>query len=171
MVDLIFVYGTLRRELGHPMHRVLAQHSRYAGKATFPGRMFELDGYPGVVPDQAGRVLGEVYRFRAPQPLLTLLDRYEGCNNMGKVSRDAGIPGAVPGNPEDLYRREIHTITAEDGEALEAWIYLYNHPVQEQREIPDGDYLKAVRPRQGNIDGKPTGRWDTAGVLLDREGS
>ena len=45
----LFVYGTLRKAASHPLHRTLAREARYAGTATFQGRLDDLGRYPGVV--------------------------------------------------------------------------------------------------------------------------
>ncbi len=125
----LFVYGTLRRAFGHPMHRLLARHADYAGEATYQGRLYDLGPYPGVLPsDQANEeVKGELYALYpgTRADLLARLDAYEGC----------GPPG------EALYRREKHVIYARDGAPVQAWVYLYNRPLTGARRIFSGDYL------------------------------
>lgn len=77
--DHLFVYGTLRRGLGHPMARWLLAHAAYVGPATVTGQLYDLGPYPGAVLARGGRVVGEVYRLRHGSPVLAALDAYEGC--------------------------------------------------------------------------------------------
>lgn len=129
MSAYLFVYGTLRKGAGHPMHRILSAGAEAAGAATFQGRLFDLGRYPGVVPDPAGRwrVAGEIYRMNTPEPLLSALDEYEGC---------------APHHPQPHeYRRAVQPIQWANGEQGEAWIYLYKGPLKVARQIESGDYL------------------------------
>ena len=125
----LFVYGTLRRDAAHPMHRVLLRHARAVGPARFSGLLYDLGPYPAAVPDPAGReeVSGELYRMGDAVKLFRKLDRYEGCY----AESTAG--------PE--YRRELREVVATDGRRLRAWIYLYNPPVDNLPRIRSGDYL------------------------------
>ena len=129
MTERLFVYGTLRKNAAHPMHRLLRRHARFESQATFPGRMFDLGDYPGVVPDSAGthRVLGELYSFQAPALLLPALDRYEGCTDFN--------------DPPQEFRRERHRVFPAGTSGTEAWIYIFNQPVDGLRLIPGGDYM------------------------------
>lgn len=130
MGEYLFVYGTLRREHGHPMARRLAAGAERVGPGRFRGRLLDLGPYPAVVPDPLGHhwVLGDLYRLRDPQVLLPLLDRYEGCTDAG--------------NPLNEYRRERTEVLGPGGEPREAWIYLYNRPTAGLTLIPGGDYLR-----------------------------
>jgi gamma-glutamylaminecyclotransferase len=70
----LFVYGTLR--LGESNHRLLAR-SRLLGLYTTPAcyTMYDLGGYPGVLPEGSTAVAGEVYRIIPA--LMRDLDRLE----------------------------------------------------------------------------------------------
>lgn len=128
--DYLFVYGTLRRCLGHPMHRVLRRHARPAGRARFPGRLYDLGPYPAAVPTPGRRewVAGELYRVTDPHGLFPALDAFEGCS---------------PARPRGgEYRRERRTVYPERGPAVRAWIYLYNPDPRGHRRIVSGDYLQ-----------------------------
>ena len=88
----IFVYGTLKR--GGLNHHYLSGQ-RFVGEArTIPGfRLYDLDGYPGMVPDPVDNegVTGELWEVDTP--CLAALDEFEGV-------------------PEGLYRREIVPLAA-----------------------------------------------------------
>jgi gamma-glutamylcyclotransferase (GGCT)/AIG2-like uncharacterized protein YtfP len=129
MAEYLFVYGTLRQALGHPLHGLLRRHAEYAGQARFAGRLFDVGGYPAAVadPGAAPGVLGELYRLHSPEALWGPLDRYEGCTDGG--------------DPHDEYRREQRRVIRADGSQATAWIYLYNRPTHRLRAIPGGDYL------------------------------
>jgi gamma-glutamylcyclotransferase (GGCT)/AIG2-like uncharacterized protein YtfP len=130
MEQNLFVYGTLRREFRHPMYRVLAAEARFEGMARYAGRLYDLGAYPGVVPAPEGPagVLGELYALPRPQAVLSALDRYEGCT-------DRYDPGAE-------YRRELQPVLREDGQVVNAWIYLYNRSCDDLTPIAGGDYLR-----------------------------
>ena len=111
---LIFVYGTLKR--GGSNHGFL-HDQRFVGEArTPPGfRLFEITGYPGMVPvpDDREGVTGEVWSVDAA--CLRQLDELEGL-------------------AEGLYRREpIALLPPFDGQAAET--YIYNRDVSGRREL------------------------------------
>lgn len=130
MGDYLFVYGTLLSGCGHPMHRVLLRHARFAGPARYAGRLHDLGRYPGVVPTPGGpaTVLGELYDLPQPQAVLPTLDRYEGCTD--------------PSDPVAEYRRELQPVLRDDGATVTAWIYLYNRSTGTLPVIAGGDFLR-----------------------------
>jgi gamma-glutamylcyclotransferase (GGCT)/AIG2-like uncharacterized protein YtfP len=100
--ELVFVYGTLMRGFGN--HRVM----RYAqgelqARATVPGELIHLGGYPGFRRAPKGTVHGEIYAV--PPSGFGPLDSLEGVPN--------------------LYTRERIQATTEDGQTVECWIYVY----------------------------------------------
>lgn len=134
--ELLFVYGTLREELAHPMAAVLKRHASRVGAARFRGRLFDLGGYPGAVPSQyaSDRVVGELYRIDPGREaaLFAELDRYEGCD---------------PDDPSSAEYVRVHAaVEPEGGGSLEAWIYLYNRPTGRLERIVSGDYCVRFRP-------------------------
>lgn len=128
--ELLFVYGTLRRDCGGEMHRYLADHALFVGAAACRGRLYLLDGYPGAVADDSGSSLvqGELYRLQDPAATLATLDAYEEC-------------GAACGD-ESEYVRTVARISLADGTEAEAWIYYYNRPVDGLVRIESGDFCK-----------------------------
>ena len=73
----MFVYGTLKR--GGSNHACLAGQAFVGDARTAPGfRLYELDGYPGMVPEAGDRdgVFGEVWEVDAV--CLSHLDALEG---------------------------------------------------------------------------------------------
>ena len=128
--NYLFVYGSLRRDFSSPASKVLTDYAEYVGEATFQGRMYKIDWYPGVVPsdDPDDRVLGEVYKITDKSEVLPKLDRYEGCS---------------PEDPKPhAFARKQRLVTLDNGGTIDAWIYLYTHPVTGQEEILSGDYLE-----------------------------
>ena len=127
MSNHLFVYGTLMRRFGHPMHEALARCADFIGEASVQGRLYDLGRYPGLVLSYtpADTVVGELYRLRAPD-VLRVLDDYEGC---------------APGDPEphEYVRRRV-VVSDADGGAIEAWTYVYNRPVEQQARIASGRY-------------------------------
>jgi len=130
-LELLFVYGTLRRDCGGGMHRYLADHAMFVGEALCRGRLYLLDGYPGAVADDSGSSLvqGELYRLQDPAATLATIDAYEEC-------------GTTCG-AENEYVRTITRVVLADGTEAEAWIYYYNRPVDGLMRVNSGDFCKS----------------------------
>ncbi len=134
--DLLFVYGTLRADVRHPLNETIRRHARDLGPAVFQGRLYDLGAYPGVIDtDQPSElVYGELYEIVGDEDLLfERLDAYEECG---------------PGFAEPTeYLRVVRSVrlqrpTGEFNDAVNAWIYIYNHPLRDARWVAHGDYLR-----------------------------
>ena len=129
--ELLFVYGTLRREADNRMQRYLSQKARFLGEGLFQGKLFYAEGHPAARPSssESDTVIGDLFDIRDSPKLLHTLDNYEGY--------DADNPG------KSLYTRELVNIKPVSGESVvQAWIYLYNKPVSAEQKIDSGDYLQ-----------------------------
>jgi gamma-glutamylcyclotransferase (GGCT)/AIG2-like uncharacterized protein YtfP len=117
----LFVYGSLRKALNHPLHPLLERHANFVGAGIFRGKLYDLGRYPGAIPSKANtdRVVGEVYRFAGSEEVLKVLDNYEGHR----------------------FRRKRVTISLENNETISCWIYLYARPVRRRALISSGDYI------------------------------
>ncbi len=114
MLDLVFVYGTLRR--GQRNHYMLRSSSFLGLHVTEPGyTMLDLGTYPGVVGGGHCAITGELYRITATT--LATLDELEDY--------------------PDRYDRVV--FATEHGRA---WIYLYRHQTGSERIIVCGDWLR-----------------------------
>jgi gamma-glutamylcyclotransferase (GGCT)/AIG2-like uncharacterized protein YtfP len=124
----LFVYGTLRRGSGHPMAAFLAARGTWLGRATVPGRLYDLGPYPGLTAPQTPeeRVGGEVHELLDADATLAALDAYEGCS--------------PPGEPPGLYERVLTHAVLDGGETIAVWTYLYRGPLDRARHLPSGDY-------------------------------
>lgn len=124
----LFVYGTLRRDAGHPSHGLLAEGAELLGTAHIHGRLYEIDGYPGAVPadSEAEQVVGELYRLLKPAAVLAALDDYEEAGELYPEPRE--------------YKRCRVSVKLEGGEEMVAWCYLYNRPTAGLRLIAGGDW-------------------------------
>jgi len=124
----LFVYGTLRSEFQNEFARLLRAGSVFVGKARIRGRLYRLDGYPGLKLSRSGGdwASGEVYLLRDPEATLSALDAYEGC-----------APGDPP--PHEFERVRAAAVM-EDGSAADVWVYVYNHKAPESRRIVSGEF-------------------------------
>jgi gamma-glutamylcyclotransferase (GGCT)/AIG2-like uncharacterized protein YtfP len=126
----LFVYGSLRsdapreRQAARRAYACLAAGAVREGKATISGRLYAPDWFPAFVPDEGGKVWGEVWRIDNPG-LLATLDGYEG----------------------EAYVRETGQATIEDGSRVTAWTYRYVADLAGVPLIASGDYLDWVRTR------------------------
>lgn len=114
MNTLLFVYGTLKR--GCVNHAFLAAQTFVAPARLRAGyRMFDVGGFPGIVPDAGAQheISGELWSVTAAG--LAELDRFEGVW-------------------EDLYRRELVPLAA-PAEHPTAHCYLYARSVAGRREL------------------------------------
>ncbi len=134
--DLLFVYGTLRRDARCVMSRWLAAQGEYLGSGVIPGRLYDVGSYPALRParHRDETVVGDIYRLRRPRYALAHLDRYEGI-------------GAGQSRPY-AYRRERILVALAGGVKREAWVYIYTAGTARLRRIGRGDYLQDGGPRQ-----------------------
>jgi len=126
--EYLFVYGTLMRPLGHPMHRYLRASCSFLERGWVWGSLYDLGGYPGLLAPGSSKVRGEIYRVVDAAQLFGALDRYEECHE------------SFPAPHE--YRREIVRVTGESGRVYRCWAYLYQFGVSDDMKIEDGDYLR-----------------------------
>jgi gamma-glutamylcyclotransferase (GGCT)/AIG2-like uncharacterized protein YtfP len=135
-LDLIFVYGTLRRNARCAMARWLASQGEYIGCGTIPGRLYDVGDYPALRPTRhpSEAVVGDLYRLRRPAYTLARLDQYEGI-------------GSGQSRPYQ-YSRECVQVTLKGGECFPAWSYLYMGATARLKRIVHGDYLLAGGPGQ-----------------------
>ncbi|KUJ36395.1 gamma-glutamylcyclotransferase family protein [Streptomyces sp. NPDC093228] len=128
-----FVYGTLRP--GERYHDVfLRGRTRCEEPGLLPGALlYDGPGYPYAVEQHGGTVTGEIVTAlpEAYGELLDALDRLEEY---------------VPGDPRSLYERVDREVTASDGRAVRAWVYLAAPAVAARlrahgRPIEGGDWL------------------------------
>jgi gamma-glutamylcyclotransferase (GGCT)/AIG2-like uncharacterized protein YtfP len=128
MLDLLFVYGTLMRGFDHPMARLLEQNAEFLGEAHSAGRLYLVRHYPGLVDsgDPADVVFGQLFRLPRPCDLLAKLDDYEGCGEAAA--------------PPHEFIRTTRPVVAADGTAHQAFVYLYNWPLDGLPRIADGRF-------------------------------
>jgi pyruvate carboxylase len=117
----LFVYGTLRKQMSHPLSHLLVRDARFLGLGIFQGILYDLGRYPGALPskDKTHFITGEIYRLNNPDRVLRLLDEYEGPK---------------------FKRTEVEVFLAPH-QAISCWIYLYTHSVAGRRIITSGDYV------------------------------
>lgn len=125
----LFVYGSLLSGEGHPMGQRLAREARLLGPATLKARLYAVSWYPGIVESasSADLVHGEVLALADPAAALTWLDAYEG------IKRG---PTSVT-KPAD-YARVERNVRLASGDALTAWVYVYQGAVDGKRHIAGG---------------------------------
>ena len=129
---MLFVYGTLRRDAGRPVHRVLARSASWLGHGSVPGKLYDLGVYAGLVEseDPKDQVRGELYMVLDPDAILPVLDAYEGCG------------------PEDprppLFERRRTVVSLDDGRTFPAMVYYCSHPLGGARRVYSGDWLEAL---------------------------
>ncbi len=125
----LFVYGTLRKAFAHPLSLFIEKNSVFAGTGTVRGNLYDLGEYPGAVPAKTNLVWGEVYVLNKniSQRVLAKLDEYEGYLKNEKN--------------KSLFAREWITVKLTNEQTTEAWMYWYQHPVDEATRIASGDYV------------------------------
>lgn len=121
-------YGSLMTGLQLDDAPDMTDYLELVGPCTIKGTLYDLGHYPGLVSGD-GNVAGELYRFKfeLPDPRATeafrLLDSYERYD-----AHDLS---------ESLYRRHVVRLAQPD---VDAWTYVYNHPVEEKLLIESGDW-------------------------------
>lgn len=91
VINLLFVYGTLRSNFDNPYALLLRSNAKLVGRATVPGSIFRVGNYPAYKPEPAGEVQGELYSLTDPATTLKALDEYEGPDFERVVVNDAWL--------------------------------------------------------------------------------
>lgn len=138
-LEYLFVYGTLRKALKHPLLKVLNKYAFFVDNGVCQGKLLNLGKYPGTIPSEnSGDVVyGEVYGLKDPEVILNILDRYEGCSP------------EVPQPTEFI--RQSENILLSTGLRLQAWMYFYNLSAEQYEAIPDGDYVKYLEKHHPHL--------------------
>ncbi|UBM59120.1 gamma-glutamylcyclotransferase [Marinilongibacter aquaticus] len=126
-MDYLFVYGTLMQKWqGNAWSALLHQNAEYCGEGKVEGQLYKIDFYPGLVKGD-GEVFGEIWRLKAPEKLLPLLDEYEDF---------------IPARPEEsLYIRTVADVTdIKKSSTLRCWTYFYNRSVDLLPIYPKGRF-------------------------------
>lgn len=115
MSERLFVYGTLHPARAPAEIADAVGELQSLGPGTVRGRLYLLEGYPGLVLDEeANAVAGEI--FEVPSVALwSRLDSYEGYH----PDDEAG----------SLFVRRRAKIATSGGSVLDCWIYEYNGPL------------------------------------------
>jgi gamma-glutamylcyclotransferase (GGCT)/AIG2-like uncharacterized protein YtfP len=133
MTGLLFVYGTLL-EPDNSFANYLHQNSTYVSAGKIKGALYDIGEYPGAVitGNHDGYVYGHLLQLHQPEQNLKTIDDYEGF-------------GPEQEQP-NLYLREILSVEVETG-IVNAWVYLYNLPINGLPQITDGNYT-AYKPQK-----------------------
>lgn len=124
----IFVYGTLRTDIGHGDR----YHPDDVTPAKIPGKMLHLGHFPGVVPvdaDKEASVRGQILHFES-------LSDEEWMKLVGRMDAYEGTP--------HLFRRDKVWAEAEDGDSIQAQVYYYNNNRDRKRTVDSGDWSEVA---------------------------
>ena len=124
----IVVYGLLKSMYDNEAAVFVRKHCRLVGEATFPGYLYDLENYPGVIYDEDSpfTVFGELFQITGDRVALTsFLDEFE---NVGPRFE----------HPNE-YRKEVIPVTVGD-KIYEASCYLYNWNPDGLKLIESGRY-------------------------------
>lgn len=130
--DYLFVYGLLRKNANHEMSQMLVDSAEFISEATYRGMLYLIDYYPGVIPSKESNdwVHGDLFKIKNHE-IIIQLDKFEGV-------------GSEFPSPNE-YRKDIREVVLPNGLKLEAWIYLYNWPIEDKKHIKSGDFLTFLR--------------------------
>jgi gamma-glutamylcyclotransferase (GGCT)/AIG2-like uncharacterized protein YtfP len=120
------VYGTLLQP-GNEFAAYLNKHCIYLKPAKIKGLLYDIGEYPGLTlgSDNLYWIYGKLYHI--DEKALKLIDSYEGYGDKEEQP--------------NLFIREEHTTSTADGE-IDAWVYIYNLPVDGLKSIPSGNYME-----------------------------
>lgn len=122
---LVFVYGTLRSGASNAFRM---EGGELVSAARVRGRLYWIDWYPGLVPDDGDDwVVGEVWRVSAG--MLEALDVFEG--------------GSTAEDPDAEYRRvRVRAVGLEREREWTPWVWEWRGVRDEGRRIRSGDWME-----------------------------
>lgn len=112
------------------MSKFLASHARFIDSGYFHGKLFKISWFPGAVLSESedDRVYGAIFELESALEVFKFLDAYEGFNENNKLS--------------SLFIRTQIKVFLKNGDAISAWVYLYNQKITNELQIISGDFLK-----------------------------
>jgi gamma-glutamylcyclotransferase (GGCT)/AIG2-like uncharacterized protein YtfP len=133
MAELGFFYGTLMTGFDRRHRLGMDAKMAFRGRGWIRAALFDLGLYPAAVPDEDGRVWGEVFELADSSALLPALDEIEGYR---------------PEDPDtSLYLRRLVPVHLDNDTTADAWAYFYNAPLGNAPRIASGDYLSYLKLR------------------------
>jgi gamma-glutamylcyclotransferase (GGCT)/AIG2-like uncharacterized protein YtfP len=135
-IQLLFVYGSLRRGFHGPAFQYIAPYFKHVADGKVKGKLYDLVEYPAALPTTDNYfIIGELYEAKSPDEFdwaISQLDDYEGVHpEEGEVQ---------------LYERALTTVYTDKGE-FTAWIYWYKCDVKGKPVIESGDVLEYLRQK------------------------
>jgi gamma-glutamylcyclotransferase (GGCT)/AIG2-like uncharacterized protein YtfP len=134
MAEYLFAYGTLQPGRAPAQISDVAAKLRPVGDGFVRGRLYDLGGYPGAVPDAnaASKIFGTVMELPEDPGILRQLwrrlDAYEEYDTRSPETSE--------------YVRELQRVELTAAGALECWFYRYNWKPDESRLIASGEWQK-----------------------------
>lgn len=119
VVQLLFVYGTLKSSHDNRWARLLRGHSVLLGHGIVRGKLYRVIWYPGLVLRSCNSsiVHGEVYGVLNPE-IIDALDRYEG----------------------QAFKRRRINVRLRSGVVRRAYVYLYTRCTAGLAPIESGEF-------------------------------
>jgi gamma-glutamylcyclotransferase (GGCT)/AIG2-like uncharacterized protein YtfP len=122
MEDVLAFYGTLLSGLpARPNRPNLTPYVELVRECLIPGSLYDVGPYPALVPGD-GVVRGELWRTTS-EDALAVIDHWEGY--------EAALEDQAP-----YVRRRTRLIEPD----LDAWVYVWNRPLDGLVAIPGGDW-------------------------------
>lgn len=141
--ELVFVYGTLRKEASNHFRM---EGATYVGRAIVHGRLYHIGSGSGLVSDGKLVVRGRLHYLELFPGLV--LDRREGEVRGELFEVTAEHLEALDEFEGAAFERLEHETLRDSGELpSRAWIWTYRGEVKEEQRIERGDWLDFVRPR------------------------
>jgi len=112
------------------MSHLLAKQAEFVDDATYQGKLYKVDYYPGAVPSNNPNdvVQGEVYLLHRTDVALPLLDQYEEFG---------------PEFPEpNEYSRQKQSVLLKSGRFVTAWVYVYNRPTEGLELVESANFIQ-----------------------------
>nr|WP_067053800.1 gamma-glutamylcyclotransferase family protein [Mucilaginibacter sp. L294] len=134
MINLLFVYGTLLQP-GNDFAEYLNLNCTYVSPGKIRGLLYDIGEYPGAVitNNTDGYIHGSIFKLLHPKENLRVIDNYEGF-------------GPEQDHP-NLYIRSVVSVETDPG-FVNAWIYLYNLPVDGLLQITAGNYAEYIEQKK-----------------------
>jgi gamma-glutamylcyclotransferase (GGCT)/AIG2-like uncharacterized protein YtfP len=128
MSEHLFAYGTLQPGCAPPQMADVVAKLRLVGEGFVRGKLYDLGGYPGAVPDEnaPGKIIGTVMELPDDPEVVRDLDAYEECDSHSPETSE--------------YIRELREVELAAGGSLTCWFYRYNGQTNERRVIASGNW-------------------------------